>query len=152
MRNFVYHVPTEVVFGVDAEQQTAQYVKKYGGSRVLVVYGGGSAVRSGLLDRICNQLKDAGIITVEMGPGGAAFTRPAEQITLLDVYRAVESTEDHLFNFHENPNAECPVGRNIHAVLDSELDDAQKALEDRLAQTSIADLLARIDTLVAEQQ
>lgn len=105
-----------------------------------------------VIRRALGQLKDAGIITVEMGPGGAAFARPAEQITLLDVYRAVESTEDHLFNFHENPNAECPVGRNIHAVLDSELNDAQKALEDRLAQTSIADLLARIDTLVAEQQ
>ena len=62
MRNFVYHVPTEVVFGVDAEQQTAQYVKKYNGSRVLVIYGGGSAVKSGLLDRICKQLEDAGLV------------------------------------------------------------------------------------------
>lgn len=67
MRNFVYHVPTEVVFGVDAEQQTAQYVKKYNGSRVLVIYGGGSAVKSGLLDRICKQLEDAGLVCEAMG-------------------------------------------------------------------------------------
>ena len=61
MRSFTYHVPTEVVFGVGAEQRTAEYIKKYGGSRVLVVYGGGSAVRSGLLERICTGLRDAGI-------------------------------------------------------------------------------------------
>lgn len=67
MRNFTYQVSTEVVFGVDSHLQTAQYVQKYGGSRVLVIYGGGSAVRSGLLDRICTQLKDAGITVDTLG-------------------------------------------------------------------------------------
>lgn len=67
MRNFTYQVSTEVVFGTDAHLQTAQYVQKYGGSRVLVIYGGGSAVRSGLLERICSQLKDAGITVETLG-------------------------------------------------------------------------------------
>lgn len=104
-----------------------------------------------VIRRVLGQLKDAGLVEVEMGLGGATLARDAEQITLLDVYRAVESSEEHLFNFHEDPNPACPVGRNVHAVLDGELDAAQKALENRLAQTTLADLLARIDALVAEQ-
>ena len=61
MRNFTWKIPTEVVFGRDTERQAGTLVRKYGGSRVLVVYGGGSAVRSGLLDRICASLADAGL-------------------------------------------------------------------------------------------
>ena len=61
MRNFTWKIPTEVVFGRDTERQAGALVRKYGGSRVLVVYGGGSAVRSGLLDRICASLADAGL-------------------------------------------------------------------------------------------
>ena len=67
MRNFTYHVPTEVIFGLEASSRAAELVKKYGGERVLVVYGGGSAVKSGLLDRICGQLKDAGIAYETLG-------------------------------------------------------------------------------------
>lgn len=104
-----------------------------------------------VIRRVLGQLKDAGLVEVEMGLGGATLARDAEQITLLDVYRAVESSEEHLFSFHEDPNPACPVGRNIHAALDGELDAAQAALENRLAQTALADLLDRVGTLVAEQ-
>ena len=61
MRNFTWKIPTEVVFGRDTERQAGALVRKYGGSRVLVVYGGGSAVRSGLLDRICGALTAEGL-------------------------------------------------------------------------------------------
>ncbi len=57
MRSFQYYVKTEVVFGPGTADSTASLVKKHGGSRVLVVYGGGSAVKSGLLDRICKGLE-----------------------------------------------------------------------------------------------
>ena len=59
---------------------------------------------------------------------------PLKDITLLDLWRAVDETEaDSLFHFHENPSPLCPVGRNIHAALDEDLARAQKALEDQLA-------------------
>ena len=58
---FQYYMKTEVVFGPGRADKTAELVQKHGGHRVLVVYGGGSAVRSGLLDRICGQLKEAGL-------------------------------------------------------------------------------------------
>ncbi len=67
MRGFQYVVKTEVVFGPHAEKQAAALVQKYGGSRCLVVYGGGSAVRSGLLQRVCRGLEAAGIAAETFG-------------------------------------------------------------------------------------
>ena len=61
MQSFTFYSPTEVVFGKDSELKTAQEIKKYGGSRVLVVYGGGSVVKSGLLERIEQLLTKEGL-------------------------------------------------------------------------------------------
>ena len=52
MQNFTFKCPTEIVFGRHAEDQAAAKIRSYGGSRVFIVYGGGSVVRSGLLSRI----------------------------------------------------------------------------------------------------
>ena len=67
MQPFQYYMKTEVVFGPGQERMTASLVQKHGGSRVLVVYGGGSCVRSGLLDRICKQLEQAGLVYETFG-------------------------------------------------------------------------------------
>ena len=64
MRNFTYHVPTEIVFGADTEKEAGRLCRKYGGRRVLVVSGGGSAQRSGLLDRLCDYLAQAGCAAI----------------------------------------------------------------------------------------
>ena len=67
MKDFKYYAPTEVVFGENSEEQVAALVKKYGGTKVLVHYGGQSAVRSGLLDKICRLLDEGGIEHVTLG-------------------------------------------------------------------------------------
>ena len=67
MRNFTYYTPTEVIFGRNAEEQTAKLVKKYGGTKILVHYGGGSVKRSGLLDKVCGLLKTEGIEYITLG-------------------------------------------------------------------------------------
>ena len=67
MKDFNYYAPTEVVFGEQSEEQVAALVKKYGGTKVLVHYGGQSAVRSGLLDKICGLLREGGIDFVQLG-------------------------------------------------------------------------------------
>ncbi len=67
MEKFVYHAPTEIVFGRETELKTAELVKKYGGSKVFIVYGGSSAVKSGLLDRVKKNLDEAGIESLAMG-------------------------------------------------------------------------------------
>ena len=67
MKDFIYHAPTEVVFGKESEEQVAGLVRKYGGHTVLVHYGGGSAKRSGLLDKICGLLEEGGLKIVLLG-------------------------------------------------------------------------------------
>ena len=67
MRDFNYYAPTEVAFGKDSEEQVAQLVKKYGGKKVLVHYGGKSAIKSGLLDKVCKLLQEGGIEYVTLG-------------------------------------------------------------------------------------
>ena len=67
IKDFNYYAPTRIVFGRDSEKQLAQLIRQYGGTRVLVHYGGGSARRSGLLDRAFNTLREAGISFVELG-------------------------------------------------------------------------------------
>lgn len=67
MRNFDFYSPTYFVFGKDRETETGRYIKRFGGSRVLVVYGGQSAKRSGLLDRIMACLKEENLYAVELG-------------------------------------------------------------------------------------
>ncbi|MCI8351704.1 MAG: iron-containing alcohol dehydrogenase [Oscillospiraceae bacterium] len=61
MQSFVFYSPTEVVFGKGAEEKTGEEIRRFGGNRVFVVYGGGSVVKSGLLDKITGQLKAQGI-------------------------------------------------------------------------------------------
>ncbi len=67
MKDFKYYAPTEVVFGEQSEEQVAALVKKYGGTKVLVHYGGRSAEKSGLLDKICHLLSQGGIPYVKLG-------------------------------------------------------------------------------------
>lgn len=67
MNNFTFYSPTYFVFGKDEEQKTGACVKRFGGSKVLIHYGGGSVVRSGLLDRIKASLSAEGISYTELG-------------------------------------------------------------------------------------
>lgn len=102
-----------------------------------------------IIRNILRQLKAAGLVNVKRGSGGAAVARPLEEITLLDIYRAVECVENgELFHFHENPNPACPVGRNIHRVLDGKLEEVQKAMEDKLACFTLADVKGDIVKLL----
>lgn len=67
MFNFTYYAPTEVLFGKGVENKAGEMVRKYGGTKVLIHYGGGSVIRSGLLDRIKASLDAQGISHVELG-------------------------------------------------------------------------------------
>ena len=67
MKDFNFYAPTRVVFGRESEEQLPKLIQQYGGGRVLVHYGGGSAKRSGLLDKVYKMLKEAGISYVELG-------------------------------------------------------------------------------------
>ena len=67
MDNFVFYAPTFFAFGKDSENDTGSYVKRFGGTKVLIHYGGGSVVRSGLLDRVKASLEKENIPYAELG-------------------------------------------------------------------------------------
>ena len=99
-----------------------------------------------VIRRILLQLKAAGLVNVQRGTGGATIARPLEEITFLDIYKAVECVEGgELFHFHQNPNMECPVGRNIHNVLDGKLERVQKAMEQEMELITLADIVKELD-------
>lgn len=101
------------------------------------------AVIRGLLSR----LHEAKLTTSRLGAGGGAvLARPAGEIRLLDVYRAVEDTE--LFAFHrETPCQECLVGAHIQDAMRPTMERAQRALEAELAGTTIADIAVELARL-----
>ena len=93
-----------------------------------------------LIRRLLSGLARAGLTTSQMGTGGGALlARPADAITLLDVYRGVDADRD-VIPIHSSPNPKCPVGRNIQVVLEGRVAAAERALERELSRTSIADL------------
>ncbi len=98
--------------------------------------------------RLLGALAKAGLTASQMGPfGGALLDRPAEEITLFDVYRAVD--DPTVFAFHPHgPNPKCPIGRSIVPILEAEVAAATKALERSLAATTIADVASRITARV----
>ena len=102
-----------------------------------------------VIRRLLQQLKKAGLVNVKRGSGGADIKKPIDEITLLDVYNAVECVEEgKLFHFHENPNQLCPVGKNIHTLLDARLEDIQKAMEREMRSVSIQDIMRDAEKLI----
>nr|WP_283775185.1 Rrf2 family transcriptional regulator [Bacillus zhangzhouensis] len=98
-----------------------------------------------IVRKMMAMLKRAGLIEIRRGVGGAYLKRPAEDITLLDVYRAVDvSAGEELFNFHQ-PVIACPIGQAMDTRLRHELKEAQSALENRLRQVTIKQLLTEED-------
>ena len=94
-----------------------------------------------IIRKLLGQLKAAGIIEVQRGTGGVTLLKPLEEISFLDIYKAVECTpENELFHFHENPNPNCPVGANIHKILDEKLLQVQKAMETELASITLDEI------------
>ena len=106
-----------------------------------------------IIRKILSQLKGAGLITVARGTGGITVNKPLEEITFFDVYQAIEPVENgSLFHFHDAPNPDCPVGRNIHALLDDKLKAIQDAMEDEMRKYTLSDLKTGMKELLAEQE
>ncbi|TDN70629.1 Rrf2 family transcriptional regulator [Paraburkholderia sp. BL10I2N1] len=105
-----------------------------------------------LIRRLLAMLSEAGLTTSQLGAGGGALlARAPEDITLLEVYRAVDDAQ--LFAMHrEEPNPACVVGRNIQAVLRGIIDDAQQAMEASLASRTVADATADVERVERQRE
>ena len=105
-----------------------------------------------VIRRLLSQLKAAGLVRVQRGSGGASMAKPLDQITFLDIYRAVDCVEEGaLFHFHENPNPNCPVGRNVHRVLDGRLKQIQDAMEREMAGITLESVMKDTEDCIKEE-
>lgn len=100
-----------------------------------------------VIRRITSALSKAGLVTTQPGAlGGSKLTRQPEHINLLEVYRAVE-TSDFFAMHSQPPNSSCLVGSGIQAALADTLDEAQRALEEVLANTTLAQVLETLKAI-----
>ncbi|AJY77709.1 Rrf2 family transcriptional regulator [Paenibacillus beijingensis] len=99
-----------------------------------------------VIRKIMGMLKKAGLLEIRRGTGGAFLRKPLSEIKLLDIYKAVEVVEEgELFQFHDHPNPDCPVGANIGAVLEIVLLRAQEAMEQVLANIYLDDIVTSLN-------
>lgn len=92
MENFNFYSPTEFVFGKGRENEAGKYVRKFNGSKVLLHYGSGSVVRSGLLDRVKKSLDAEGVSYVELG---GVMSNPRDTL----VYEGIKICKEHDIDF-----------------------------------------------------
>jgi Rrf2 family protein len=98
----------------------------------------------GFIRRVLSMLARAGLVVSQLGAGGGTrLAKPAKDIQLADVYRAVESGK--LFTLHHSPpNPRCLVGRHIQGALSTVVQRAESALEEELGQASIAQIVGAL--------
>ena len=98
-----------------------------------------------VIRKITGMLKNAGLVNVRPGIAGAELAKALSDITLLDVYKAVNVVQDkELFTIHDKPNPDCPVGRNIQNAIEPLFYAAQLALEKALGNVTIEDVVKDI--------
>ena len=106
---------------------------------------GSVGVNPVVIRHVTGLLRRGGLLVTQRGVPGAHLARPADRISLLDVYRAV-GAPDTVLKRHARPNPACPVGAGIQGVLDEVFGEAQAALEARLAQVRLSDVHAALGT------
>ncbi|MCK6206347.1 Rrf2 family transcriptional regulator [Bacillus infantis] len=98
-----------------------------------------------VIRKLIGMLKKAGLVEVHPGIAGAKLAREMSEITLLDVYKAVNVVQDNeLFGMHENPNPDCPVGRHIQNTIEPIFSAAQLAMEKVLGNVLLEDVVKDI--------
>ena len=98
-------------------------------------------VNSVIIRNIIKQLKEAKLINITQGKSGIKLNKELNKITFYDVYKAVDCISKYgIFHFHEKPNIECPVGKNIHKALDKKLYGIQNDFEKKLKNYKLSDV------------
>ena len=124
------HVITAIDYFKDHEKVTSNFLAGSVGANPVIVRN------------VMGNLKEAGIIDISQGKSGITLAKKLDDITFYDIYKAVDSISDEgLFHFHENPNTDCPVGRNIHRSLDGKLMKVQQAMETEMKQITLSDVV-----------
>jgi DNA-binding IscR family transcriptional regulator len=134
------HIITAIDYFHDTEKVTSKFLARSVGANPVIVRN------------VMGELKEAGIIAVSQGKSGITLAKRLDEITFFDVYQAVSAVGDEgLFHFHENPNANCPVGRNIHKSVDGKLNKVQHAMEEELKKITLADVVDDTRKAISEE-
>ena len=101
---------------------------------------------------VVSDLKRAEILDVSQGKTGIRIKKPLEKVTFYDVYKAIGGeNEDGLFRFHDDPNENCPVGKNIHAALDGKLTQVERAMTEEMKRITINDVFTDVVKIIQRQ-
>ena len=101
--------------------------------------------------KLTTRLSKAGIIEGRRGVSGFLLVRKPEDISILDIYKAVMEADNlHLFDLHQNPNDACIVGRNIRPVLGRLFRDMEMNTENRLQSMTLADCIGDMGRYIVE--
>jgi len=99
-----------------------------------------------VIRRLAGQLARAGLVRIRRGPGGAELARPADEITLADVWTAMRRQNLPLLPTHRGPKGEADrLGRDVPRMLRGVLDDAEQGMEERLAGVTLRALLGHLE-------
>ncbi len=96
-----------------------------------------------VIRRISGELRRAGLLASRAGVPGFTLTKGPEEITLLDIYKAV-NLEKELFAIHDKPNPNCQIGREIQHTLDVTFDSVRQAMENELNSKTLQDVLQQL--------
>ena len=127
------HIIAAIDYFKDSEKVTSNFLAGSVGANPVIVRN------------VMGNLKESGIIAISQGKSGISLAKELDEITFYDVYKAVDCVDDDgLFHFHENPNINCPVGRNIHSAMDEKLQRVQSIMENELSRITMADVVADV--------
>lgn len=102
-----------------------------------------------LIRKIMSMLKKAELIHVQPGVAGAKLARGLNEITMFDVYKAVNVVDENaLFSVHDQPNPACPVGKNIQQTIEPIFSQAQLAMESVLKRITLADVMEDVSARI----
>ena len=127
------HIIAAIDYFKDSEKVTSNFLAGSVGANPVIVRN------------VMGNLKESGIIAISQGKSGISLAKGLDEITFYDVYKAVDCVDDSgLFHFHENPNINCPVGRNIHSAMDEKLQRVQSVMENELSRITMSDVVADV--------
>ena len=104
-----------------------------------------------IIRNIFTKLKAVGLLSVKAGRGETTLAKPQEEITLWDIYAAIESEKtDEMFKIHANMSGACPVGSNVRSLLLGHLDDALNAMKKELSKVTLKTALDELGERLCE--
>ncbi len=103
-----------------------------------------------MIRRTLGQLKRAGLVEVRAGVGGAYIPKNLQDISLFDIFLAVDAMEEEYFHVHKTDGCPCKLGENIQTILKTHLDEIQYAMNAQMRKTSLQQLFDEADNYVHE--